>query len=99
MEHVKIQLRGKQADAYRISLGLVNLVFLFTDKALIGCGAFNVAALDKFNYPAAVARSADGAPIATEEDIVGGFIKEANAAAIKLGIKVDMPVKEALELM
>ena len=112
MEHSKIQLADKQADGYCINLrpsskgirkaypaglGVVNLVFIVTYKGMLGCGAFNVAALDKFNYPAAVARSTSGSPIVTIDELLSGVVKEANASAIKLGIKAGIPAKNALE--
>lgn len=113
MQHTKIKLVAKQADGYCINLrpsskgirkaypaGLspVNLVFIVTDnKGMLGCGAFNIAALDKFNYPAAVARSTSGSPIVTIDGLLSGVVKEANASAIKLGVKPGMPAKNALE--
>lgn len=112
MEHSKIQLADKQADGYCINLrpsskgirkayptglGAVNLVFMVTNKGMLGCGAFNVAVLDKFNYPAAVVRSTSGSPIATIDELLSGVVKEANASAIKVGVKAGMPAKNALE--
>lgn len=112
MQHTKIKLVAKQADGYCINLrpsskgirkayptglGAVNLVFMVTNKGMLGCGAFNVAALDKFNYPAAVARSTSGLPIATIDELLSGVVKEANASAIKVGVQPGMPAKNALE--
>lgn len=112
MQHTKIKLVAKQADGYCINLrpsskgirkaypaGLspVNLIFVVADKGMLACGAFNVAALDKFSYPAAVARSTSGSPIASIDELLSGVVKEANASAIKLGVKAGMPAKNALE--
>lgn len=97
MEQVKIKLPHKDADGYVIPLGQVNLVFIKTDKGLLGCGAFNAQALDKFNYPAAVVRAVSGSSIATIDDLLSGVIKEANSAAGKIGIRIDMPANEALK--
>lgn len=96
MEHSKIQLKDKKADGYVISLGAANLVFIITDKGMLGCGAFNTAALDKFNYPAAIARLGDGKPIASLDDLLAGVIKEANNSAQAVGIKIDMQASQAL---
>lgn len=92
----KIAFSGKDINTYIIKLGPVNLVSAVTDKGMLACGAFNVAALDKFDYPAAVARSSSGLPILTIDDLFCGVIKEANASALKLGIKAGMPAKDAL---
>jgi uncharacterized protein YunC (DUF1805 family) len=99
MEHIKMQLAGKQADGYVIALGPVNLVNVVTDVGMVGCGAFDVAALNNFGYPAARVRPAQGSSIATIEDLLQGIIKEANPAAEKLGLKVGQTGREALELL
>ena len=99
MIHTKIKLNKKQADGYVISLGPLNLVFVVAGKGMVGCGAFDVAALNNFAYPAAKAKSKTGAPIATIEDLLEGTVKEANAEASKLGISIGMSCKEALELL
>lgn len=95
----KVELGGKQAEGYVIPLGVINLVAVVTDVGMLGCGAFDVLALDNFSYPAAKAGSAKGGPIATVSDLLSGIIKEANAAATERGIRVGMTGKEALELM
>jgi len=99
MIHEKIDLTNKQADGYVIPLGPVNLVMIRTNKGLVGCGAFDVPVLDKFEYPAARVKSADGRPIAAINDVLTGIISQANESAEKLGIKPGMTGKEALEKM
>ncbi|MDP1854280.1 MAG: YunC family protein [Candidatus Omnitrophota bacterium] len=98
MEAKKIQVANRQVDGFVIPLGIgpVNLVFMITDKGMLGCSAFNVAALDKFNYPAAIVRLRDGKPIVSLDDLLAGLIKEANNSAQAVGIKVDMQASEAL---
>ncbi len=49
MEQVRIQLTRKVADGYIIPLGPANLVAIMTDVGMVGCGAFDVAALDSFS--------------------------------------------------
>jgi len=95
----KIDLEKKQADGYSIPIGPINLVFIVTDKGMLACGAFDVAALNNFACPAAKAKSKSGAPIATIEDLIDGTVKEANAEAGKLGISAGMSCKKALELL
>jgi len=99
MEHIKMQLTGKQADGYVIALGPVNLVNVVTDVGMVGCGAFDVAALNNFGYPAAKVRPAQGNSIATIEDLLQGIVKEMNPSAEKLGLKVGQTGREALELL
>ncbi|HEX7445399.1 MAG TPA: YunC family protein [Methanothrix sp.] len=99
MNHTKVLLPGKQADGYVISLGPVNLVNVITDLGMVGCGAFDVAALNNFGYPAAKVRPAKGSSIATIEDLLQGIVKEVNPNAEKLGLKVGLTGREALELL
>ena len=99
MIHERIRLKNKEADGYIVPLGPVNLVSIVTDKGLLGCGAFDVAALDKYDYPAARIKSESGLPIMTLDDLKEGLVKDANSAAATLGIKTGMKGKDALDLM
>ena len=99
MNHIKVQLSGKQADGYVIPLGPVSLVKVVTDVGMVGCGAFDVAALNNFGYPAAKVRPSRGCSIATIEDLLQGIVKEVNPNAEKLGLKVGLTGREALELL
>ena len=99
MIQTKVQLARKQADGYVIPLGKVNLVNVVTDVGMVGCEAFDVAALNNFGYPAARVKPTRSSSIATIDDLLEGVIKEANDAAAKMGIKVGMSGKEALDLL
>jgi len=99
MIYEKVELKNKQADGFVIPLGSLNLVGVITDIGMVGCGAFDVAALDNFSYPAARVKSAKGSAIATIEDLLEGIVKDANAGAAKLGVRAGMTGKEALDLM
>ena len=99
MIHKKISLTHKEADGYIVSLGPVNLVMVVTDAGMLGCGAFDVSALDRFDYPAARVRSASGLPIVTLDDLIEGIVKDANSAAGVMGITEGMNAKEALDLL
>ncbi len=99
MLQAKVQLTNKQADGYVIPLGPVNLVNVVTDIGMVGCGAFDVAALDHFGYPAARVKATRGTSIATVDDLLVGEVKDANAAASKLGVMVGMSGREALDCM
>jgi len=99
MIHEKVQLTNKEADGYVIPLGPVNLVGVMTDVGMVGCGAFDVAALDNFSYPAARVKATRGTSIATIDDLLVGEVKDANEAAGKLGVKVGMSGREALDRM
>jgi uncharacterized protein YunC (DUF1805 family) len=99
MEHKRIRLTNKEADGYIVPLGPVNLVMIITDIGILGCGAFDVAALDRYDYPAVRVKSESGLPIATLDDLQEGIVKDANSVAGLLGITAGMKGKEALDLL
>ncbi|WP_321505711.1 YunC family protein [uncultured Methanoregula sp.] len=99
MHQTHVHLTKKVADGFIIPLGPANLVAVRTDVGMVGCGAFDVAALDKFSYPAAKVRPAFGPSVVTIDDLLNGIIREANRSAIGRGIKNGMTGREALELL
>jgi uncharacterized protein YunC (DUF1805 family) len=99
MEHIKVQLTRKMADGFIIPLGPANLVAVKTDIGMVGCGAFDVAALDSFSYPAVKVRPSMGPSIVDTDDILRGIVKEANRSALGRGIRTGMTGKQALELL
>ena len=92
----KVQLAGKSARGFVYPLGPVNLVAVVTDVGMVGCGAFDVAALEKFGYPAARVRPSSGPSIAGIPDLLEGIVKDANAPAQARGVRVGMTGREAL---
>lgn len=99
MIHTKIKLTRKQAEGYIIPLGKINLVSIVTDVGMIGCGAYDVSALNNFGYPAARIKPSKGSSIATLDDLLEGTVGDANEAASELGIKVGMRGRDALEML
>lgn len=99
MQQVDVKLTRKMADGYIIPLGPANLVAIITDVGMIGCGAFDVAALDSFSYPAAKVRPSIGPSIVDTDDLLKGIVKEANRSAMGRGIKNGMTGRAALELL
>jgi uncharacterized protein YunC (DUF1805 family) len=99
MQQTDVHLKKKIADGFVIPLGPANLVAVKTDVGMVGCGAFDVAALDKFSYPAAKVRPVTGPSIVTIDDLLNGIVKEANRSAIGRGIHNGLTGREALELL
>jgi len=97
--HQKVQLTGKLADGYVIPLKKANIVCVVTDVGMVGCGAFDVMVLDSFDYPAVRMKSSNANHIATVDDLLTGTVKEVNNTAAKLGIKVGMTGRQALDLL
>ena len=67
-----------------------------TDAGMVGCGAFDVAALEKFGYPAARVKPSKGPSITGIPDLLEGIVKDANGPAQSRGVKVGMTGREAL---
>ena len=91
----KVDVAGKHARGFVYPLGPVSLVAVVTDNGMVGCGAFDVAALEKFGYPAARVRPSKGDSIATIDDLLEGIVKDANGPAQARGVKVGMTGREA----
>lgn len=94
-----VSLKHSDGKGFVIPLGTINLVGVVTRNGMVGCGAFDVAALNNFAYPAAKVRPVTGVSIVTIDDLLSGEIKEANAAANGFGITTGMSGKAALDLL
>lgn len=99
MQQEKIHLRNSDGRGYVVPLGPVSLVWVIAANGMVGCGAFDVGALQKFGYPAARVRPVRGSSIATLDDLLSGEINEANPAAVRYGIVTGMTGKEALDCL
>lgn len=92
-----IQINDKSAQAAVVELGVVNLVFAWTDKGFIGCGAFDEQVFDKFNYPAVKMKGQNGKRISTIDDLLEADVVSPNNTAKELGINTDMNGRQVLE--
>ncbi len=95
--HEIVVLGDKRADGFVIPLGPVNLVAVMTDVGMLACGAFDVLALDRFEYPAAKAKATRGDAIATVDDLLVAEVTVINKAAAARGIAAGMSGRKALE--
>jgi uncharacterized protein YunC (DUF1805 family) len=99
MQERTVPLRNAEGSGYVVPLGPVNLVWVIGAKGMVGCGAFDVQALEKFGYAAARVRSKTGTSIATLDDLLSGIIVEANPSAERYGVRAGMSGREALDLL
>jgi len=95
----RVPLQNSIGEGFVIPLGLVNLVGVVARNGMVGCGAVDVAALERFGYPAARVRPSTGGTIENVADILSGIVKEANGHAQGLGIREGMTGREALDLL
>lgn len=95
----KIRLQNGEAHGFVVPLGPVNLVAAVAAKGMIGCGAFDVIALDKFGYAAARVQGKAGRPVMTIGDLEDGVVMVVNNAATALGVREEMSGREAMEIL
>lgn len=99
MTETEVHLKGGIGRGIVIPAGPVNLVAVIAARGMVGCGAFDVDALQNFGYPAAKVKPANGPSIQTIDDLLTGTIKSANQAATALGILEGQTGREALDLL
>jgi uncharacterized protein YunC (DUF1805 family) len=99
MEEVKFSLKGHEITGYVIPIGDVNLVFALTSQGLVGCGAIDVIALEKFKIPAVKVRPSSGDSIRNIDDLLNGKVAVINTFAQKSGVMQDMSGEEALKTL
>jgi len=92
----KIVLNGKEIFGYIIPIGEVNLVFARTMRGIVGCGAIDVIALEKFGIPAVKVRPVDGDSIRNIDDLLEGEVTIVNAFARDAGVFQKMNGEEAI---
>ncbi len=97
--HTAIQLRNQAAEGYVIPVGSVNIVFIKTEEGMIGCGAFDITALERFGVPAAKMKPVAGPSITSIDEILEAVVREVNEPAAERGITIGMTGKEAFELL
>ncbi len=99
MQEERVLLRNSVGRGFVVPLGPVSLVGVVAAGGLVGCGAIDVAALEKFGYPAARVRPSSGSSVSTIADLLAGVVKETNEGAQRLGVAVGMTGKDALDLL
>lgn len=99
MEQQIIFVDDREVTGYCIPIGPVNLVFAQTENGLVGCGAVDVIALEKFSIPAAKVRPTDADSIRTIEDLLSGIIIVSNRFAEERGVLPGMTGRDALKLL
>ena len=99
MQEQTVHLSKGAGSGYVLPLGPVNLVWVIARNGMVGCGAFDVAALEKFGYPAARIRAKTGSSIATIDDSLAGAVSGTNPSAERYGIVTGMSGREALDLL
>lgn len=72
---------------------------IHTSRGLVGCGIYDIRSANEFNLAVAIARGTLAKPLCEPEDLFEAKILEASQAAEKLGVKVGMTGRQAVEAM
>jgi uncharacterized protein YunC (DUF1805 family) len=94
MRTERIALGSGEAVGHVADAGPVKIVFATTANGLVGCGAFDVLALDRFRLPAARVSG-----VATVAELLAGKVNLVNESAKAAGVAAGMSGREALEKM
>ncbi len=90
----KIKIRDKFAFGVELILPHANLVLVTADKGFICCGYLDLATAEKLSDAAGIVRG-----VKSVDDLLGAKIAGLTSTAEKLGIRLGMTGKEALELL
>ena len=94
-----IETKGKPAQGLSVSWKDGQFVTIVTENGMVACGAFDVKVMDEFNAAMAVAKGTPQKPLKIPEDLLNAKIAGVTSKASKIGIKVGMSGREALEAM
>lgn len=95
----KVRYGGQTLRAYVIPVGAVNLVFAVTGSGVLGCGALDPKALERFRIPAVRITGREGRPISSAADLLQGSVTEVNAFAMQKGVRTGIAGEEAARLL
>ena len=79
-----VQWKNETVEAYTVPMQTCNLVFAIRGNALLACGAFDLAALEKFNVAAAKVTG-----VSCAEELLAGRVQAVNRCAVERGVSID----------
>lgn len=91
MRTEKVLVGGKSFDAFERKMGAKKLIFICAQKGFIMCGYLNKEAAENFGDCACVVSGVDSI-----EAMLDTTVAWVSPEARKLGIRIEMPVKEVL---
>jgi uncharacterized protein YunC (DUF1805 family) len=72
---------------------------ILTEAGLVGCGIYDIKTAAEFGQAIAIARGTPQKPLVNPEDLFDAKIVDATEHAKKLGIKLGMTGREAVEIL
>ena len=92
-----VEAKGKPATGVSVVWEDGQFVFIVSSKGLVACGAIDADVLDKFDFAVTVSEGTVEEPLVTPDDLLKAKVMKLTKKAEKLGIKIGMSGKEALE--
>ncbi len=72
---------------------------IMTEAGIVGCGIYDLHTASEFNLGIAIAKGTPAKPLVTPDDLLDALIVGVTQEAQRMGIRVGMPGREAVELM
>jgi uncharacterized protein YunC (DUF1805 family) len=72
---------------------------ILTEAGMVGCGIYDLKTAAEFGQAVAIARGTPQNPLVEPEDLLNAKIVEATPQAQKLGIRIGMTGREAVEML
>lgn len=94
-----ITIGGKMVQGFTIPLGPVNIVMIVGSQGVLGCGAIDVSALERFGVPAVRIAGKEGRPISKVEELLAGVVTAVNEGAARKGARQGMSGMDAAALL
>jgi len=95
----ELQTRNGKVEGAQVKWPGFNILLFAGTKGFLGCGVFDLDALDNFGVACAIVESTPQNPIGTLERFTARKIARVNAKAKALGINIGMDVLEALNIL
>lgn len=95
----EVQTKNGKVEGCQVKWPGFNILLFAGTKGFLGCGVFDLDALDKFGVACAIVESTPQNPIGTLERFTTRKIAKANAKARALGINIGMDSTEALNIL
>lgn len=92
-----IKTKGNPASGISVVWNDGQFVIIVTQNGMLTCGAIDVAVMNKFNFAVAISEGTPEHPLVTPDDLLKAKVMRITKKAEKLGIKIGMIGKEALE--
>ncbi|MBN1794329.1 MAG: DUF1805 domain-containing protein [Candidatus Omnitrophica bacterium] len=93
------QTKKGLVEGAKLDWGVFSLLILTAPKGFLGCGIFDLDAVERFGFACGIVESTPDNPIGTLERMIGRKVVRINQKARSLGVTEGMGALEAIERM